>query len=184
MRRCLPRLRRWAHGRLPVGAREHLDTVDLVQDVALHTLGRLTTFEPQHAAAMHAYLRQAMANRICDEVRRAARRPRPTAVPDDLPSHRPSPLADAIGAEQYWRYRQALSQLRPRDRRLVIARVEHGWSYKVIAERFGLPSVPAANMAARRAVVRLTQHISRQLTDQSGVSPSPAGVRFCNDGSR
>jgi hypothetical protein len=67
---------------------------------------------------------------------------------------------------------------------LVIARVEHGWSYKLIAERFGLPSVPAASMAARRAVVKLTQHISRRLTNQAAASPSPAGVRFCNDGSR
>ena len=39
--RYLPRLRRWAHGRLPVWAREHLDTEDIVQDALMKSVRRL-----------------------------------------------------------------------------------------------------------------------------------------------
>ena len=38
LQRCLPNLRRWAHGKLPAYARESLDTGDLVQEAALHLL--------------------------------------------------------------------------------------------------------------------------------------------------
>jgi len=160
MRRCLPPLRRWAHGKLPAHARGQLDTCDLVQDVALHTLGRLQSFEVRHAYGMRAYLRQAVMNRIRTELRSRARRPRAVAVPDDLRSNRPSPLAVAIEMEEYWRYRRALSRLGLKDRQLVFARIERGWSHKTIAARLRLPSVPAANMAVSRAVKRLAHHVA------------------------
>src|SRR5262245_66332393 len=38
--RCLPALRRWAHGRLPRWTRTAADTSDLVQDALLRTLRR------------------------------------------------------------------------------------------------------------------------------------------------
>ena len=47
LERCLPPLKRWAHGRLPASARGRLDTGDLVQEAALHVLGRLDKFEPR-----------------------------------------------------------------------------------------------------------------------------------------
>src|SRR5688572_31187052 len=58
LQRCLPGLRRWAHGRLPPAARGSLDTGDLVQETVLHVLRRLDAFEPRHVGAMQAYLRQ------------------------------------------------------------------------------------------------------------------------------
>src|SRR5262245_51421754 len=48
LERCLPQLRRWAHGQLPVAARGSLDTNDLVQDAAMNLLKRLDFFQPQH----------------------------------------------------------------------------------------------------------------------------------------
>jgi RNA polymerase sigma factor (sigma-70 family) len=179
MQRHLPPLRRWAHGRLPPTTRGQLDTCDLVQDVALHALGRLASFEPRHPAALDAYLRRALMNRIRDELRRVARRPRAAILPEDLAANGPSPLAAAIEAQQYWRYRQALSCLGAKDRQLIVARVEHGWSHRMIAEHFGLPSVPAASMAVLRAARRLASAIDRQGDQARG---SSAGVRFCSDG--
>ena len=85
LQRCLPPLKRWAHGRLPAAARGRLDTGDLVQEAALHVLGNLGTFEPRHVGAMQAYLRQSVINRICDEVRRIGRQPPPLELPDDHP---------------------------------------------------------------------------------------------------
>src|SRR5437870_7597371 len=55
LHRCLPQLKRWAHGRLPAAARGYLDTGDLVQEVALHAIRRLDTFKPRHVGAMQAY---------------------------------------------------------------------------------------------------------------------------------
>src|ERR1700704_6115707 len=72
--RYLPRLQRWAHGRLPAWARGSLDTHDLVQDTFIHVLRRIDQFEPRHEGAFHGYLRQALLNRVRDEIRRAHRR--------------------------------------------------------------------------------------------------------------
>jgi len=157
LERCLPPLKRWAHGRLPIAARGSLDTDDIVQNVALHMLKRLDRFEPRHVGAMQSYLRQAVINRIRDEVRRVGRRPPPVELPEDAPSQRASALEVAIEAETYERYREALRGLRARDRELIVGRIEMQWSFAEIAHRFEVPSVDAARMAVSRAMRRLTK---------------------------
>ena len=156
LQRCLPPLKRWAHGRLPPMARGRMDTGDLVQEAALHVLGNLQTFEPRHVGAMQAYLRQSVINRICDEVRRTGRQPPPLELPDDHPCDRASPEEDAIRAEAYEHYREAVSRLTPKDRALIVARVEMQWSLAEIAHRYGMVTVDAARMAVHRAVKRLS----------------------------
>ena len=160
LERCLPPLKRWAHGRLPPVARGRLDTGDLVQEAALHVLGNLDTFEPRHVGAMQAYLRQSVINRIRDEIRRIVRQPPPLELPDDHPSDRTSPLEFAIQAEAYEHYRDALSHLSAKDRELVVGRIEVQWSLAEIAHRFGLRTVDAARMAVNRAVKRLTTDLA------------------------
>jgi RNA polymerase sigma-70 factor (ECF subfamily) len=166
--RCLPAVKRWAHGRLPAAARGHLDTGDLVQETALHLLDRLATFEPRHAGSMQAYLRQSVINRIRDEVRRIGRRPAPVELPEDLRCNRASPLETATKAEERASYRAALMQLRPKDRRLIVARVELQWTLAEIAEHFGMASVDAARVAVSRAMQRLAASAKRRL----GCKPS------------
>ena len=156
LQRCLPPLKRWAHGRLPPAARGRLDTGDLVQEAALHVLGHLGTFEPRHVGAMQAYLRQSIVNRICDEVRRIGRQPPPLELPPDHPADRTGPEEEVIRAEKYEHYREALSRLTPKDRAIIVARIEMQWSLAEIAHRHGLPSVDAARMAVNRAVKRLS----------------------------
>lgn len=156
LQRCLPSLTRWAHGRLPAAARGAIDTGDLVQDAVLHTLQRLDAFEPRHVGAMQAYLRQSVVNRIRDEVRRVTRRPAAAPLEEEHPSDATSPLESAIQAESYERYRRALDELKPRDREMVVARVEVQWSLTEIAQRFSLPSADAARMAVSRALKRLS----------------------------
>ena len=159
LQRCLPSLTRWAHGRLPVAARGAIDTGDLVQDAVLHTLQRLDTFEPRHVGAMQAYLRQSVINRIRDEVRRVVRHPAAEPLAEELPADATSPLESAIQTESYERYRQALEALKPRDRKMIVARVEVQWNLTEIAERFGMRSVDAARMAVGRALKRLKTHM-------------------------
>jgi RNA polymerase sigma-70 factor, ECF subfamily len=159
LERCLPQLQRWAHGRLPAAARGSLDTNDLVQDAALNLVKRLELFEPRHVGAMQGYLRQSVINRIRDEVRKIGRHAPPTELPDDHPSDRTSPLEAAIQSEAYERYRQALTRLEPKDRELIVARVEVQWSVAEITQRFGMRTVDATRMAVSRAIRRLTDQM-------------------------
>src|ERR671918_438736 len=128
LQRCLPALTRWAHGRLPASARGAMDTGDLVQEAAMHALRRLDAFEPRHVGAMQAYLRQSVINRIRDEVRRISRQAPPEELADDLASDVTSPLETAVQTEAYERYRAALTELKPRDREMIVARIEAQWS--------------------------------------------------------
>lgn len=153
--RYLPPLRRWARGRLPAWTRDLRDTDDLVQETLLQTLGRLGSFEPRHEGALQAYLRQALVNRVRDEVRRVARRPAAGVLDEEHPDPAVSPLDEAIGTEAVERYEAALQRLAPEEREIVVARVEMGNSYQQIAAAHGKPTADAARMAVARALVRL-----------------------------
>ena len=161
LERCLPPLKRWAHGRLPAHARGTLDTGDLVQEAAMHVLARLDKFEPRHVGAMQAYLRMSVINRIRDEIRRVGRRPESVELTMEPPSDVTSPLESVIREEAYDRYRAALERLRTRDREMIVARIEVQWSISEIAHRFGLASVDAARVAVSRSLKRLTAALSQ-----------------------
>ena len=74
-RRYRASLQRWAHGRLPRWARDIADTEDLLQETLTQTLKQLPRIEISEEDALHAYLRQAVLNRIRNELRRASRHP-------------------------------------------------------------------------------------------------------------
>jgi RNA polymerase sigma-70 factor, ECF subfamily len=159
--RYLPRLRKWAHGRLPAWTRGSLDTQDLVQDTLTQVIQRLHAFEPRHEGALQAYLRQAVMNRIRDEIRRAERRPT-EALDTGSPTSDPSPLEEAIGQQALERYEAALQRLRPEDREAIIARIEMGYGYAEVAEALGKPSIAAAHMAVSRALVKLAKEMQHE----------------------
>jgi RNA polymerase sigma factor (sigma-70 family) len=157
MARHLGPLRRWVSGRLPRAARDLADTDDLVQDVLLRTLGNIQDFEVRGEGAMHAYLRQAVANRVRDELRRKGRAPVLVDVAGLDLAAAGSPLEDAIGREALDRYCAALAQLRPEAREAIIARVEMDCSYAEIAEILDKPTADAARKATQRALLRLAE---------------------------
>jgi RNA polymerase sigma-70 factor (ECF subfamily) len=159
--RYLRPLQRWARGRLPAYARDLADTDDLVQDTLIQTFKRIDSFEPRGVGALQAYLRQAVLNRIRDELRRKRRRPAIGEL-DELEADRAaSPVEQAIGREAVDRYERALTRLRPEEREAIIARVEMGYSYEELAEALGKPSPDAARKAAERALVRLAEEMER-----------------------
>jgi RNA polymerase sigma-70 factor, ECF subfamily len=160
--RCLPVLRRWARGRLPTYARDLLDTDDLVQETIFHALRRLGAFEPRHEGALQAYLRQAVANRIRDEVRRVTRRPAIVAVSEDQADGAASPLQQAIGREDVDRYEAALQRVRPADREAIVARMELQYSYEALAVALAKPSANAARVAVKRALARLVEVMAHE----------------------
>ena len=159
--RQLPALRRWARGRLPRRMRSLEDTEDLIQETAIKAMRRIGTFVSRHPGALQAYLRQAVVNRIRDEIRSSLRSPEQHELNDQERAAGPSPLEEAIGAEAVARYEAALLRLRPEDREVVIARVEMNMSYDEIAQLLAKPSADAARMAVHRALLRLAEEMNR-----------------------
>jgi RNA polymerase sigma factor (sigma-70 family) len=157
--RYLKPLQRWARGRLPGWARDLGDTDDLVQDTLVQTFKKIEGFEPRRVGALQAYLRQAVLNRIRDELRRKRRRPEMTELNGLELDRAASPVEEAIGREAVDRYESALTRLRPEEREAIIARVEMGYSYEELAEAVGKPSPEAARKAAERALVRLAEEM-------------------------
>src|SRR4051794_26319259 len=150
--RYLPRLRRWARGRLPSWARDAGDTQDLVQETLVQVFKHVERFEPRREGAFQAYLRQAVLNRIRNAVRDRGRRPDQTQVDEAMPSSDLSPVERAIGIQHLERYEAALARLRPIEREAIVARLEMGHSYEEMAEMLGLASADAARKAAQRAL--------------------------------
>ena len=165
--RYAARLLRWASGRLPASARDGLDTQDLVQDAFVQCLRHLETFQPRWKGAFHGYLRQAILNKIRDQLRRADVRDRALAEVEDLLPDSPSPLATLIGRESLARYEAALARLSESDRALVVARIEMDCTYEEIADLQGKPSADAARMAVKRALLRLAEDMGGRDEAQS-----------------
>jgi RNA polymerase sigma-70 factor (ECF subfamily) len=154
--RSLPPLKRWARGRLPDWARSLAETQDLVQDAVIRAIPHLKHFEARHPGALQAYLRQAIANHIRDEIRKVNSRPPIGAtLPESKVDPGPSPLERAIGRERLDRYDAALAKLRPVEREAIVARLELQQSYEEVALALGKPSADAARMVVARAVKNL-----------------------------
>ena len=158
--RYLPRLRRWASGRLPRWARDAADTQDVVQETLIAVFRNVERFEPKREGAFQAYLRQAVMNRIRNAIRDRSRRPEGTSIDEALPSDDESPLERSIGVERLARYEAALARLRSIDREAIVARVEMGCSYQEMAAMLDLPSADAARKAAQRALLRLAAELA------------------------
>jgi RNA polymerase sigma-70 factor (ECF subfamily) len=161
LERCMPPLRRWAHGRLPAPLRGPQETADLVQNAIKATLDRLDTFEVRHQGALQAYLRTAVLNQIRDLVRKQQRRGQNVELSESLANHDPSPLELAIGAENLSRYEAAVERLPQADKEAIIGRIELQYTYDELAVALGKPTPDAARMAVTRALKRLATEMRR-----------------------
>jgi len=162
MSRYLPRLERWASGRLPRYARSLLDTGDLVQETLLRVVQGLRQLDAHGLGFFQAYVRQAVLNRIRDQIRWARRRAGSTEVPETLPAAGPSPLENAIGADVLERYERALETLSEDERQFVHLRIELDFGYDEIAAVMGRSSRDAARMSVRRALAKVAEIMGRE----------------------
>jgi RNA polymerase sigma-70 factor (ECF subfamily) len=157
-RRYLPILDRWATGRLPAGARDLVDTNDIVQVSLVRALNKVGEFEPRHEGAFLVYLRRILLNQIRDQARRVKRRPEPAPVSDDLADDGPSPLEDLARREILDRYDAALDELTEAQRQAVFLRLELGYTHREVAEALPDATTPdAARMLVARALVKLAE---------------------------
>jgi RNA polymerase sigma factor (sigma-70 family) len=129
--------------------------------VLLGSIRRRGKFELRDQRALGAYLRKAVQNHISDEHRRRARRRVGEIASDDFPDAMPSPLERAMTAEMWDRYHAALACLSPRERELIVAHVELGYSHKQLGCMIGR-SPNAARMALQRAVRRLAKRMAER----------------------
>jgi RNA polymerase sigma-70 factor (ECF subfamily) len=159
--RQIPLLRRWASGRLPQWARDVADTSDLVQESVLKTFKRIESFEPRGEGALQAYLRQALINRLRNQLRRILTRPQQTELESAMPDAAASPLEQAIGRQTLEKYESALDRLSSQDRDAIVSRIEFGMSYAEVAAALGKPSAEAARKTVVRAIERLIEEMSR-----------------------
>jgi len=167
LERYRPRLQRWASGRLPRYAREMTDTDDLVQEALIGTFRNFQAFEHRGEWALQAYMRQAVTNRIRDELRRFQARPKREDVDEGVQANEASPLEAAVGRQIFERYETALGTLGEAEREGVIARLELGSSYEEIALLLDKPSADAARMTVARALTKLAAVMSdRQSTSR------------------
>jgi RNA polymerase sigma-70 factor, ECF subfamily len=157
--RAIPLLKRWASGRLPRWTRDMIDTDDLVQETVINTLKHIDVFEYRADAALQAYLRQAVMNRIRNEIRRATRHPAPATLDSAAPDAGLSPLEELIGKQTVEAYDEAMSELEPEEREAIIGRVELGLTYAELAAAMGRPSADAARMAVGRALLKLAKRL-------------------------
>ena len=134
-----------------------VDTDDLVQDTVINTLKRIEVFEYRADAALQAYLRQAVMNRIRNEIRRATRHPAPDTLDSAAADGGLSPLEEVIGKQTVEAYDEAMAQLEPHEHEAIVGRVELGLSYAELANAMGRPSPDAARMAVGRAILKLAK---------------------------
>jgi RNA polymerase sigma-70 factor (ECF subfamily) len=78
-----------------------------------------------------------------------------------MPADAPSPADLAMVRERTQRYEAALLRLRQDDRDLIVSRLELGLTYEEIAASSDKPTANAARSAVVRALVRLTEELSR-----------------------
>jgi RNA polymerase sigma-70 factor, ECF subfamily len=157
--RAIPLLKRWASGRLPRWTRDMIDTDDLVQETVVSTLKHIDVFEYRADSALQAYLRQAVMNRLRNEIRRAIRHPAPAPLDSASPDAALSPLEELIGKQAVEAYDEAMTVLAPEEREAIIGRVELGLSYAELAAAMKRPSADAARMAVGRALLKLVKQL-------------------------
>jgi RNA polymerase sigma factor (sigma-70 family) len=161
LERCLPRLQRWASGRMPNAIRSMNDTGDIVQDAVISALRVIDRTRIDTDGALLAYLRTAVKNRIIDQHRRWQRRPARVEISPDLPADETSPVDALIGAEALESYERALEVLSDKDRQLVLLHVEFGMTHAEIADAMTLKTPNAARSAVMRALAKLAEALKQ-----------------------
>ena len=160
--RCLPLLRRWAHGRLPRYARDIADTDDLVQVTLMRALNRLDEFQASGSGSFLAYLRQILLNEVRAELRKRQRRGDKVDI-ENLPlaDESVSVVEHLVGQERLRSYEGALAQLDREQQALIVMRLEFTMSYQEIAVETG-QTPDAVRMRVTRALKVIASRIAAE----------------------
>ncbi|MGH8171910.1 MAG: sigma factor-like helix-turn-helix DNA-binding protein [Rhodanobacteraceae bacterium] len=125
-------LRRWAQERLPAGMKAAADAAEWIRDA----LPSGTDPGAREAGENGSLLVRLRARLLAD----SSATVRARIAERGLPSSRVEQL---VGRDQLGAWEQALAQLPPRKRELVILRIEFGLDFAAIAEEAGIATVSA-----------------------------------------
>jgi len=161
LRRYLPILRRWAHGRLPPSVRTINETDDLVQVTLVGMLKNIDQLRLEHQGSFFLYLKQALLNRIRDEVRAYRRQCGIVSNEHEVDSIEVGVPDAAIDFEHIQAYEKALTCLPKRQQQLVVMRLEFGMSYSEIGKELG-GTPDAVRMMISRALSDLAKSLAHE----------------------
>lgn len=147
----------WASRRIPSWAEGRVDPTAVVRSALLDVLPRLRAMEPSSAGALQATLRDAVYERLANELRELAPEGPGGAAEATLTA---SVLEQAAGRWNLERYDSALAGLAPADREAIIARLELRQSYEELATALGETGAAAARLRVTKAVARLVEKMS------------------------
>ncbi|MFK7741973.1 MAG: RNA polymerase sigma factor [Planctomycetota bacterium] len=160
-----PLMATWAHWQLRNATHFASSAEDLVQDVWLQMLPKLTSLRAHPRSrrmtpALLAVMRRALRNRVIDVRRAAARRAMGTLHDGDdnaeLAASNTGPLTQAVRTERRLVIERALARLSVRDRVLYTKRIFEGTSLQELADEFQLSidGVLKARQRARRLLAK------------------------------
>jgi RNA polymerase sigma-70 factor (ECF subfamily) len=148
-RRLIPRLERFAHGRVQSSLRSITDTQEIVQDTIVRSLAKISRFRPNHEGALLQYLKQALINRIRDLSRRGRRVAAFDGAPERASGNESSPVEQVVGWETLSRFEAALERLSEDQRAAVSLHVEMGYTLDELAGALGRSSEAARKVLFR-----------------------------------
>ena len=165
--RMRPYLRRFGHGSLPRWARSRAETEDLVQESLMRALKHLPRFEHQSIKDLRSWLNTVFRNLVTDEKRRVGRAGVEQELPADVPDPAMSPEERVVEQAQTGVFERALRRLEPGDRLFIVYRLQHGYSFRELADELGKPSADAARMTYNRALQRFRGEVKRLVSDRT-----------------
>ena len=168
--RMRPYLKRFGHGRLPPWARSRAETEDLVQDSLVRALRHLPRFENQSIKQFRFWLHAVFRNLVIDEKRFVGRVGVPQELPDEIEDPDISPEDQVVEQARSDVFERALKRLEPGERLLVVYRLQHGFSFRELADKIAKPSADAARMSYNRALTKLRNEMRRLIDSRKGRS--------------
>lgn len=157
----LPKITKWAHGRLPQYARDLSETSDIVQKSLLKALQHIDDFHALREGAFLAYLRQIILNHVRMEIRRVTRRQKHGNLETDveLVDMEASMMQQMIGDEAIQKYEKGLMALKQKAREAVILRIEFGYTFSEIAIATAMNSANSARMLVSRSLANMARYM-------------------------
>ncbi len=152
---CIERFGRLVWSLVRRYCRDYGAAEDAVQEIFIDVWKNAARFDPQ-AAAETTFIAMLARRRLIDRYRKSQRRPAAHSMGerDDPPASHGGDLLET--AEEAQRAREALEQLRPREREVIRLAIDQGFSQSQIAEVTGLP-LGTVKTHARRGLMRLRQ---------------------------
>lgn len=132
------------------------DAEDAVQEIFLDLWTSAERFDPR-VSSETTFVAMIARRRLIDRNRKRARRPIAGALPEELPGGELT-LDRVELCDEARLAREALDELDPGQRRVLILAIEQGLTHDEIAETTGLP-LGTVKTHARRGLIRLRQRL-------------------------